>query len=278
MATSINREVRGPLSEREVIAEGAGLRRGVPVTTGTTTAYGVIADALGEDCQGIQTSEGQLPDGAANYGQDSTRPAEQILVAKKGIVRALVPTAQTITKGMQAIANASGRMIARTAYSFSAFVHGIFDETITTTTAQYVSLELRQQLVELVRPVSVSQPLKTTVLGAATVYGSGIGLAFSAAPVMLYRARFTGEKVRNLSVSLVTAPGGADTVAATVMKSADNGDTWSALAVTCTISAAAKTATDLVNTATLDAGDIIGIRFVSSAGTAAGAVATTDVT
>ena len=158
---------------------------------------------------------------------------------------------------------------------------GQFDESATIGSSDaFVAVELLPQYVETVRQITVSQPLKTTVLGAATVFGATTGTAFGTAAIQLYRARFTGEKIRNLSVSLGVAPAGADTVIVTIQTSTDNGNTWAtpAAAPTATVAGAAFSATDLVNAYTLTAGEIVAFKAVSTAGTAAGAVITADIT
>lgn len=65
--------------------------------------------------------------------------------------------------------------------------------------------------------------------------------------------------LRNFRVSAGNAPGGAQTYIFTVRK--NSADT----SITCTISAAATTCSDLVNTATYAAGDLISVRIVLSA-------------
>lgn len=261
-------------------AAGAGIRKGIALVVGADNTKAVKASAArAGKFRGVAMDEGAMPDGSANYGQDAEHPAEPVNAQKAGIAAGLVPATQVIVQGDQVVCDANAMFVPRTPYSVSAFIWGQFDESKTIgARAAFAGIELFPHYVEVVRPVTVSQPLKTTVLGAATVYGSGLGLAFSAAPVQLYRARFAGEVVRNLSLSLGIAPGGADTVAAAIMTSTDNGNNWTARAVTCTVSAAAFSATDLVNTYTLAAGEIVGIRFISSAGTAAGACASFDVT
>jgi hypothetical protein len=260
-------------------AAGAGMRKGVVLVIGTNTKA-IIASAVGQGkYRGIQLDEGQLPDGAANYGVDASHPAEMVSAAKKGLIRGLAAGSTTVTAGDQLWSNASGLLITRVPYSFSGFILGQADETATVGTApQFVDIEMLPQYQEIVRQVTVSQPLKTTTIGAATVYGATTGTAFGTAAIQLYRARFAGETIRNLSASLGIAPGGSDTVAVTVQKSSDNGNTWADTALTCTVSAALFSATDLTHSAVLAAGDILAIKLVSSAGTAAGACVSFDIT
>ncbi len=260
------------------VAATTGLRKGVAARFSAADAISRLSTARAAGF-GVQLEEGTLPDGSANYGAAATTPAEPVTLQTLGIAAVLVPGSSSGTINDQIVCDANGQFVTSTPYSLSRYVWGRFIETFTAgSDAEYRAAHLQQQVVEVVRPITVSQPLKTTVLGAATVFGTGPGLAFSAAAVALYVARFTGETIRNLSVSLTTAPGGADTVIVAVMKSSDNGATYSATAVTCTISAAAKAATDLVNTASLTAGDIVAVRAISSAGTAAGCAISFDIT
>lgn len=77
---------------------------------------------------------------------------------------------------------------------------------------------------------------------------------------------------RNLRCFLGVAPGGADTVVATVRKNSADA------AVTCTISAAAVTCSDTTNTFVVTAGDRLSISSVSSAGTASDLTCSFEVT
>jgi hypothetical protein len=256
-------------------AATAGLRKGVGAYFSAIDSISRQTTARGQ-VFGIQVEEGTLPDGSANYGQDATHPAETVTLQTLGIAQALVPGSSTATINDQVEINSDGRAIKRTAYSVSSYLLGRFLETFTAgADPEYRADHLQPQVVEVVRQVTGGC---TGAIGAATKFLTAPGSGVAAAQIPLYRARFAGEVVRNLSVNLGTAPGGADTVAFTVQKSSDNGGTWSDLAVTATISAAAKTATDLVNTATLAAGDLLAVKMVSSAGTAAAPLATFDVT
>lgn len=102
----------------------------------------------------------------------------------------------------------------------------------------------------------------TGALGAATVYLTAPGQAASATEIPLGKATRAGT-ARNLYCDLGTAPGGADTVIVTArINGADS-------AVTCTITGAATTCSDTSNTAAVSAGHRLGLKAVSSAGTAA---------
>jgi hypothetical protein len=108
-------------------------------------------------------------------------------------------------------------------------------------------------------------------IGAATKYLPRSGNV-AAAQVPLGIATRAGI-LRSLRAGLNVAPGGADTVVFTVQKSSDQGATWTDTTLTCTISAAAKSNSDLTNRPAVAAGDWLAVKMVSSAGTAAGPVA-----
>jgi hypothetical protein len=215
---------------------------------------------------------------AGFVGGSGTSAGEAIEMVRQGLSRVLLENGQTSSRGGQLVASANqlGAVTPRSPYSFSALVIAQAEEAASAAgTDQQIEAYVQPYWVELVRPVTGGC---TGAVGAATKYLAAPGQAPAASPVALYQARFTGEVVRSLSANLATAPGGADTVAFTVQKSSDNGTTWSDLAVTATITGAAKGASDLVHSATLAAGDLVAIKAVSSAGTAASATVTFDVT
>jgi hypothetical protein len=106
--------------------------------------------------------------------------------------------------------------------------------------------------------------------GAATKYLTSPGGVHAAAQVKLCVIGATGV-LQNLNASLGTAPGGADTYAVTVQKSSDNGSNWVDTTLTCTISAAGKSASDVTHLPAVAAGDLIAIKVISSGVTAAAA-------
>lgn len=108
----------------------------------------------------------------------------------------------------------------------------------------------------------------TGAIGAATRFPTTAGGPGSALEVAVGLVTRTGI-LRNLYASLVTAPGGTDTVAFTVRKSSDNGATWSSTTLTCTITGTAKGASDTTHAPAVTAGDLLSVQMVSSAGTAA---------
>jgi hypothetical protein len=97
----------------------------------------------------------------------------------------------------------------------------------------------------------------------------------------MYVARFNGETLRNLQASLGAGPGGADTVVFTVMRNplvAGAYTGWVPTGITCTISAAGVSASDLTHTQSLNQGDMVAFQVVSSNVAAAAPTATIDVT
>ena len=220
-------------------------------------------------------------DGQGYVGGTGTAAGEAIALKRQGLGIVMLDANQPVTAGQELIASAGtyGTVKARGNFSGSCVVLGTAEESLSaSSSAQRLEAYIQPYRLEDTEPVSVSQPTKTTVVGAATVYGAGVGDAFAAAPVALYVARYAGQTVQNLGVQAAVAPGGADTLIATVMTSTDNGNTYVARSVTCTMTGAAFSASDLANSYTLAAGEIVALRFVSSGGAAAGVSATLTIT
>jgi hypothetical protein len=198
-----------------------------------------------------------------------------------GIVPIRLAASTAMLPGDQLIADAGelGAAKVRAPYSYSALVLGHGTEAFTADAGsgqRLGSAEVKGYWIETVRSRSGGS---AETLGAATTsYYGGSGASKSGTPIVVYQARTTGEAVRLLGINLITAPGGTDTVAATIVKSSDNGTTWTDTAVTCTATGTAKAANDLTHSAQLTSGDILGVKAVSSAGTAAGFSYTFDVT
>lgn len=266
------RQIRGGLPEYGYKAQGTGLRMGVMLVIGASNVFAKIANAIGlGKWRGIQIDEGMLPDGAA----DATIP-DSVTAQKTGIARALVPASSSATEGDQAWSDAAGKIIKRTPFSFSGFLVGQFDESFTAgSSAEYRGVELIPHYIEVCRVILAGCAGAIT---GATKYLGDVSQAKAAAQVPRYVVRFTGEKIRNLRCNLGTAPGGSDTVAFTVQKSSDNGGTWSDTTLTCTITGTEKSAVDLTHEPSLTAGDLLAVKAVSSAGTAADATACFDAT
>ena len=99
-------------------------------------------------------------------------------------------------------------------------------------------------------------------LGAATKYLTAPGQAPSATEIPLALATRAGT-LRTLRCALDTAPGGADTVVATVRTAALD------TTLSCTITGAATSCSDTLNLPSASAGQALSIKAVSSAGVAA---------
>ncbi len=110
--------------------------------------------------------------------------------------------------------------------------------------------------------------LSTGTIGAATRYMSRGAAAVASSAVCVATVTRAGV-LRRLYANLLTAPGGADTVAFTIQKSSDNGATWSDTTLTCTITGAAKGNSDTTHAPAVAAGDLLAVKMVSSAATAA---------
>lgn len=112
-------------------------------------------------------------------------------------------------------------------------------------------------------------------VGAATKYLPRAGNVASAQAPLAIVTR--AGVLRSLRVSLNVAPGGSDTAIFTVQKSSDNGATWTDTTLTCTVTGSAKSASDTTHFPAVAAGDLLAVKAVSSAGTAAGPVASFEL-
>lgn len=258
------------------IVQGSGIQKGVALVIGATNLKAKIASSIGEGrFRGVALTAGRVPNGEG----DPAIP-DMVTAQKQGIAQAMVPSASSATEGDQAICDADGFFIKRTPFTFSAFLWGQFDETFTAGASdEWRGVELLPQYVETVRNIFASNPTASAI-GAATRYMAGINAALSASEIAIAQVQHTGQVLRNLKVQLATAPGGADTVVVTFIVSSDGGATWGALASapTCTITGAALTAKDYTTAKTLTEGQLLGVKLVSSAGTAAGASVSFDLT
>src|SRR5579871_1490495 len=258
------RTVRGPLPEYGYTAASAGMRRGVVLVQGSTNRLAVLAASVGQGkYRGIQIDEGTLPDGSANYGQDAQHPAEQVNAQKEGIAWGLAAASTSPSQGDQAWSNASGLLVSRVPFSFSGFILGQFDESRAVgANPELVGVELLPQYLEICR--NVGGFAAAAPAAGATKYGALGTVAVQNAQSPLYIAGYAGEAVRNLKVSVGTAPGANESLAFTVQKSSDNGATWTDTALTCTVSGTAKAAVDLSHAVTLAAGDLLALKMVAS--------------
>lgn len=89
------------------------------------------------------------------------------------------------------------------------------------------------------------------------------GQNHAASAVALGMAAAAG-KIRNLAVKLSVAPGGTDAVTYTVHKSSDGGATWSATALTVTITGTATSAVDNTHIVSVSQFDVFAIKVTSS--------------
>lgn len=115
-------------------------------------------------------------------------------------------------------------------------------------------------------------------LGAATKYLDVLDSAKTVAAAqkvlgVINRAGY----IRNAIFNLKVAPGGTDTVVFTVQKSSDRGGTWSDTTITATIAGASVSNAAAGPSAVLASGDMLAVKMVSSAGTAAGPTAAFEV-
>jgi hypothetical protein len=205
---------------------------------------------------------------------------EEVSVQKLGYARFLASPNVAVAVGGQVIADSApnlGNVKQRIPFSSSAYVLGTFEESHQVGNApELVEGECRPTWTELVRP------LTGVALGAignnVTRYVGAPGVPLSQTPLPLYRARFDDEAVRNLGVTLQTAPAQGETVMVTISKSSDGGTTWVDTTLTCTINGPLLTGTDLTHWPLLASGDLLALKVVSYSTAAAGLVATCDVT
>ncbi len=193
-----------------------------------------------------------------------------------GRAKAKLKAGLTANRGDMAVpSDSTGASQARTLFSFSQYVLGTYPQTKTAgSNDDFIEVDMAPRLVELVRSVTAGT---SSTFGADTKYIAPGYVARTSAQVPLYVVGFTGETLRNLRCTLATAPGGTDTVAFTVQKSSDQGGTWADTTVTCTITGTGKTATDLTHSVSLTQYDMLALKTVSSATTAAIAFCTFDV-
>lgn len=110
------------------------------------------------------------------------------------------------------------------------------------------------------------------VLGVATLYLVGPGVAASGTTEAILWLAVRAGTVKNLRCFLGIAPGGVDTVIVTLRKNAADQTT------TCTITGAATTCSDTSNTFSVAAADQLSIKAVSSAGAASDLTCSFEVT
>jgi hypothetical protein len=263
-------------------AASAGIRKGVFLIIGADNTKAVKATAARQGrWRGVAMDEGALPDGTANYGQDAQHLAEPINAQKAGIATVLCPANQQVNEGDQAVSDANGMVVPRAPFSLSAFIAGQFDETkLIGPQPAYSAVELFPHYVEVVRSVTASGLGGGAIGITAGKFFDPHAAALSATPVPVYRVKYTGEVLRNLGLTLKTAPGGADSVTLTYQKSSDGGTTWTDIAgPSAQATAAAKLADDQTNVSpALTKGDLIALKIASTAVTAADPVATFDAT
>lgn len=230
--------------------------------------------AASEAYQGL-AKEGGGPTAGSGVPTSENPDAVDIQTQGQGIALLAANKSVLIGDPIEA-SNTSGHAQARTRWGTSGPVLG-FSRQRKTAGASPTRFEVNlvPHYVEIVQPITGGS--EGSAIGAATKYLAAPGVAVAAAQIPLFVAR-KACVLRDLAASLKTAPGGADTAIFTVQKSSDNGATWSDTALTCTISAAAKAASDLTNAVNLAVGDLVAIKVVSSAGTAAGPTATVSAT
>lgn len=219
-----------------------------------------------------------INDSAGFVGGSGTTLGEALALTRQGLCRMKLTNGITTTRGAELIADASvlGNVKLRTPYSFSAYVLGTAEEAYSSSaTDDLIEAYMQPALKEVIRSVFAAT---SSTFGADTKYIAPGYVALAAAQVPVFVAAFTGQVVRNLVTSLATAPAGTDTVVYTIQKSSDNGATWTDTAVTCTTTGTAKASSDLTHSAVLAAGDLLAIKAVSSATTAAIAAVQFDVT
>lgn len=274
MATSTNKSAarKAGILDNPYLAQSA-IAEGHIVAHGAAEGEAILPATSAGDMKlaGVNIAGGQA-------GATMVAGTDMFAAQWHGRAKVKLKAGQTANRGDHAVpADTTGAIKSRTLYSFSQNVVGTLPQTKTAGAADdFIECDLAPRLVEIVRPVVGGA---TTALGAATKYATAPGQAGAAAQIPLYIARFTGETVRNLSVNIATAPGGADTVIFTIQKSSDNGGTWTDTTITCTpVAGTGKAASDLTHSVSLTAGDMLAVKMVSSNTTAAAITVAFDVT
>ena len=208
----------------------------------------------------------------------TTENPDPINIQSLGLAKCWLLRNNAAKPGETVDANSAGYVKPRTRWGASGPALGFFYQDRASASEEIpVEVQLMPHMVEIVMPITGGSDGNT--IGAATKYLAAPGVGHAASQVPLFACRHA-MTLRYLGASLLTAPGGGDTVIFTVQKSSDNGATWTDTTLTCTISAAAKSAQDLdpTHAVSLAAGDLVAIKVVSSAGTAAGPLATVSAT
>jgi len=219
---------------------------------------------------------------AGVMGGGGTTQGEEISIQKLGYAKLLASPNVATQLGGQVIADGPpnlGNVRQRVPWSSSAQVLGHFEEARQVGNApEHVEGEVRPAWLEIVRAVTGGEPGSVPLGNNVTRYLGPPGSALSQSPVALYRARFDGEVVRSLGATLQLQPSQNETVTVTVVKSSDGGTTWIDLAVSCQFAGPVSAADDLVRWVVLARGDLVALKVVSYSATAAGLIASLDVT
>jgi hypothetical protein len=270
------RQVR-PGWEFPYTVEGGNVQKGVACVAGSKNTALKIASAVGQGrFRGISIDAGVVPNGTADPNLPDSVDAQ-----KQGIAQAMVPANTSGKDGDQAICDQNGFFVVRRPFSFSAFVWGQFDGDFAAgAKSQWAAIELLPHYIELVRNV-VASGFGGGVIGVTLgKFFDPHAAALAAAPLPVYRVKYTGEVLRNLGVTLRIAPGGNDSVTGSFQKSSDGGVTWTDIAgPSAQAVGPVKIADDQINvTPPLADGDLIAIKIASTAGLAADPVVTFDAT
>lgn len=250
------------------LAGSAGIQDGCIVVRGSDDdSCALPAAALAKGILGVSKSAGPFGSGTGQTGA-ATSGVDRVAVQKLGRARVLVAANTTVNRGEDCvIANSSGHGRSRVPSEGTCGILGQFAQSKTTgANPEFVEVDLEIETLE--QSSTVMGGSTNAAIGAATKYLASPGVAVAAAQIPLYVAP-QAATIRNLRAQLGTAPGGSDTVAFTVQKSSDNGATWADTALTATISAAGKSASDVSDVVSIAAGDLLAIKVVSSGATAA---------
>jgi hypothetical protein len=135
------------------------------------------------------------------------------------------------------------------------------------------------QYIETLR--SVTQ-CNSGAMGQGTKFVQPGFVAPGAGQVPLYRARYTGETLRNLALNAEDGAGGSRFCDGLLRRSQDGGNTWTAFNAAgnplVVVTGAAIASVDLADTFVLTAGDLLDVALVSTNVTAAQPTVAFDVT
>lgn len=211
---------------------------------------------------GLVASAGTLTSGS--YSAPAV--GDPLTIQRFGQGVGLLAANQTITRGdpLGTVSGTGGQIGAYVPGRGQKFVGYAAQSKTSSGTPLYIEVDLGSNPKDI-HVMGISGFASTTFQNATKFLSAPGTTTAAASAVELFVVPPGGGKIANLSASDGTAPGGSDSDAFTVQKSSDNGATWTDTALTATISASAKAASDTTHTVAVAAGDLLAIKVVASA-------------